>query len=70
VRASSKMTVFPILRKWFGFQLKVLLRAAAGQIASSFSSSAGLGRLPTRAQLEKLGPQQEFMRRPSPRHYR
>ena len=64
------MTVFPILRKSFGFQLKVLLRAAAGQIAASFSSSAGLGRLPTKAQLEKLGPQQEFMRGPPPRHYR
>ena len=62
--------MFPILRKSFGFQLKVLLRAAAGQIASSFSSSAGLGRLPTKAQLEKLGPQQEFMRGPPPRHYR
>jgi len=60
----------PILGKAFGFQLKVLMRAAARHIASSFSASAGLGRLPTRAQLEKLGPQQEFMRRPSPRHYR
>ena len=54
----------PILGKAFGFQLKSLMHSAARQIASAISVSASQGTLPTKSQLEKLGPQQEYVRRP------
>ena len=54
----------PILGKAFGFQLKSLMHSAARQIASAISASAGQGTLHTKSQLEKLGPQQEYVRRP------
>ncbi len=48
--------------KAFAFRLKSLLCAVARQIASAIRAPGGEGTLPTKSQLMKLGPQNEFTR--------
>ena len=48
--------------KAFGSRVKSLLRMVARQIASAIRTPDGQGTLPTKSQLMKLGPQNEFTR--------
>ena len=48
--------------KAIGSQLRTLTSGVARQIASAFASEKGRGTLPTRRQLEKMGPQVEVSR--------
>ncbi len=46
----------------FGSRVKSLLCTVARQIASAIRTPSGQGTLPTKSQLMKLGPQDEFTR--------
>ncbi len=63
--ARQRITVSPMLSiqaKAIGFRLKSLTADVAKRIASALASQSGQGTLPTRRQLEKMGPQVEFTR--------